>query len=109
MNKYSKFFYWVESPEHVEDWFVVAPDQYLAENFFAGTEGFDIEHLNSSEVCETKYEDCNDESYFPSLEMLRRNGFEIISENEPMIVWRNGKKFCQGDLTFGIRTYTKSE
>lgn len=98
MQTNSKYFYWVESPEHTEDWFVVSPDQYLAEKFFADTEGFDVEHLNSLEVCETKFEDCNDESYFPSLDMLKRNGFEFISEDEPMIVWRNGRKFCQGDI-----------
>lgn len=102
MHKYSKFFYWVESPEHVEDWFVVAPDQYLAEKFFADAAGFDIEHLNSSEVSEATYEDSSDESYFPSLDMLKRNGFEFISEDEPMIVWRKGRKFCKGDIIEAI-------
>lgn len=102
MQKYSKYFYWVESPEHTEDWFVVAPDQYLAEKFFADTKGFDIDNLNSSEVCETIYEDCNEESYYPSLDILKRNGFEFISEDEPMIVWRNGRKFCQGDIIEAI-------
>lgn len=102
MQKQTKYFYWVESPQHTEDWFVVAPDQYLAEKFFADTEGFDIEDLNSSEICEAVYEDSNEESYFPSIEFLKRNGFEFISENEPMVVWRNGKTFCQGDLIEAI-------
>lgn len=98
MFKYAKFFYWIESPGHLEDWFVVAPNQYLAEKFFADKEGFDIEDLNSFEVCETVLEDNLDESYFPSFEMLKNNGFDFISEDDPMIVWKNGRKYCQGDI-----------
>ena len=102
MLEYPKHFYWIVSPGHLEDWFVVAPDQYLAEKFFADSEGFDIEDLNSSQVCETIFEDSLDESYFPSFEMLKKNGFEFISEDEPMIIWKNGRKYCQGDIIQGI-------
>ncbi|CAN5370352.1 hypothetical protein BH11BAC3_BH11BAC3_45280 [soil metagenome] len=98
MLKYNKLFYWIESPGHFEDWFVVAPDQYLAEKFFADKEGFDLQDLNSTQVCETIFEENLEESYFPSFEILKKNGFEFISEVEPMVVWKSGRKYCQGDI-----------
>lgn len=102
MQKYYKKFYWIETPGNYEDWFVVSMDQYLAEQFFADNEGYDIEDLNSVEVCDTIYENCSDESYFPSFEMLVNNGFEFISDDEPMVVWKGGKKYCQGDIIHAI-------
>lgn len=102
MHQYHKSFYWVQTIDGCEDWFVISPDEYLAEKFFAKFEGYPIDEVRASFICTAIFEDENDESYFPSFEMFKKNEFVIISEDEPMTVWKDGRKFCQGDIIHNI-------
>jgi predicted GIY-YIG superfamily endonuclease len=98
---FKKSFFWIESYEHHEDWFVVAADQYVAEKYFCANEGYDMDLVSSEEICIANFEDKEGktlDAYFPSHKMLTKNGFEFISELEPRIVWRAGRKFCQGNI-----------
>lgn len=105
MDDCKKHFYWVATNDGHEDWFVVGLDQYTAESFFANNQGYDLEELSSIKICVADFEEKNDlreEAYYPSHEMLSKNGFECISEDEPRIFWRAGKKYCQGNLVQNI-------
>ncbi len=104
MKNLHKSFYWVKSYDNHENWFVVANDQYLAEKFFVENEGYDMELVESSEICKIIFEDDESDEYYPSNEMLLKNGFEIIKAERPMIVWKDGKKYCQGDIVNCIVT-----
>jgi hypothetical protein len=101
VEDYKKHIYWVESFENQEDWFVVGLDQYVAEKFFCDYEGYDLDLVSSEIICVAEFEDEDEsieEAYFPSDEMLIKNGFEVITEDEPRIFWRAGRKFCQGNI-----------
>ena len=93
--------YWLTTPDKHEDWFVVAVDQYVAERYFSEMEGYSISHVYAKEVCPLEIEEPeykNEEAYFPSHTTLINNGFEAISEDEPMVYWKNGHKYCQGNI-----------
>lgn len=101
MDENKKHIYWVESFENHENWFVIGADQFIAEKFFCDIEGYDLDLVSSEAISLADFEDENEshkEAYFPSLEMLIKNGFEVITEDEPRIFWRAGRKFCQGNI-----------
>lgn len=101
MEHSEKNLYWVKSFDHHENWFVVSRDQYLAETFFADNHGYELDLVSSELICSAEFEDeqdWNSEAYYPSHEMLLRNDFEIISDDEPRIFWKRGKKFCEGNI-----------
>lgn len=102
MRKFSKSFYWIKTNDNHENWIVVANDEYLAEKYFISIEGYDMEDVEATEICNVIFEDDNDDEYFPSNEMLIKNGFEIIKAETPMIIWKDGKKYCQGDIIHSI-------
>ena len=100
-----KSIYWITTNDKHEDWFVVGLDQYVAKLFFIENEGYDMDCISSEEICIAEFEDeesIRNEAYFPSHEMLIKNGFEIICENEPRVFWKNGKKYCQGNIVHSI-------
>jgi predicted GIY-YIG superfamily endonuclease len=100
-DDFKKTIYWISTSDKHEDWFVVAVDQYVAEVFFAEQEGYPLDYISSEEICVADYEDKEDEkqeAYFPTHSVLVKNGFEIISEDEPTIYWKAGKKYCQGNI-----------
>ena len=99
-----KNFYWIKTYDNHENWFVVAYDEYLAGKFFEDTEGYDMELFDTTEICEVIFEDNEEDEYYPSNEMLTKNGFEIIKAEMPMIVWKNGKKYCHGDIISSVIT-----
>jgi len=100
-----KTLFWISSSDGAEDWFVVGIDEYLAELHFSQMEGYGLEYLSHKEICKVEFEDedcIKKEAYFPSHQMLIKNGFHLISDEEPMIFWKEGKKYCQGDLRKNI-------
>lgn len=102
---YRKTLFWLSTIDGDEDWFVVGADAYVAELHFINSEGYEFEHVSHKEICKVDFEDeeCkNLETYFPSHEMLIKNGFQIISAEEPRILWKDGVKYCQGDIVKNI-------
>ncbi|WP_117884309.1 GIY-YIG nuclease family protein [Aureibaculum luteum] len=100
-----KTLFWISSADGNEDWFVVGMDEYLAELHFSEMEGYELEYLSSKVICKVEFEDrdCLEKDvYFPSHEMLIKNGFHLISDEEPMIFWKDGIKYCQGDIRKNI-------
>jgi hypothetical protein len=105
MDDYKKHIYWIESFENHENWFVVGADQYVSEKFFCNIEGYDLDLVSSEAICLADFEDEDEshkEAYFPSHEMLIKNGFELITEDVPRIFWRAGRKFCEGNIIHQI-------
>lgn len=105
MKYNKKSIFWIESYENHEDWFVVGVDQFIAETFFCDNNGYDLDLVSSEEICLVEYEneeDILEEAYFPSHELLVKNGFEIITDDEPRIFWKSGRKFCQGNIIQNI-------
>lgn len=90
--------YWINTYDGHEDWFVISKDVYIAECFFASKQGYDLELVEAEDLGEINSFGIEDESFFPSLELLEKNGFEIISENTPITVWRNGRKYREGNI-----------
>ncbi|MCW8878375.1 MAG: hypothetical protein OQK51_15100 [Kangiellaceae bacterium] len=63
--------FWVESIDHSEDWFVVAPDVEVAVSLFANEMGYDIivDEVNATEVCQLA-----EKLYYPAPAFLDNTG-----------------------------------
>jgi predicted GIY-YIG superfamily endonuclease len=100
-----KTLFWVSCTDGNEDWFVVGMDEYVAELHFSEMEGYGLDDISSKEICKMDFEDedfIKKDAYFPSHEILMKNGFHLISNEEPMIFWKDGIKYCQGDIRKNI-------
>jgi hypothetical protein len=92
-----RILFWVKTYDNHEDWFVVAENEHEAEIFFADNEGYDLDLVEADYVTAIEC-DIEDAAFFPPLDLLEKNGFQIISEDEPLVVWKDGKKYCQGNI-----------
>ncbi len=64
-------------------------------------QGYDLDLVSSELICVAEFEEenkLNIQAYYPSQYMLINNGFEVITEEEPFIYWRDGRKYCQGNI-----------
>ena len=72
--------FWMESFDHGEDWFVVAPTASAAMTFFADFEGYDIvnDEISAQFVCDLPPELGFLETDFPDEEVIAACGGEMV-------------------------------
>ena len=87
--------YWVTTPDHDEDWFVVAGSAKLAAKFHEDAEGYDPGDARA-EALMTIPEGLSAESGWPTKRLITALGGRYLSQDSPRVVELNGRKFCEG-------------
>jgi len=89
--------YWVTTADHDEDWFVVAVSAKEAAKLHEDAEGYDPGDARAKLVVAIP-EGLDAEPGWPSEELLSSLGVRYLSQDSPLVVQLNGRKFCEGLL-----------
>jgi hypothetical protein len=95
--------YWVTTEDHGEDWFVVANTAEEATSFHENVEGYDIGDATAEMILEIP-EGITAEIGWPSEDVLRSCGANIIADGSARVVEIRRRKFCEGLMESIIRT-----
>jgi hypothetical protein len=94
--------YWCTTPDHDQDWFVVAGDEAEAARFHEEAEGYGSGEASAGLVAELPDDLCEagNGPGWPARELLLACGAEILSEPDegPRIVRLGDRVFVEGDL-----------
>jgi hypothetical protein len=92
--------YWCSTPDHDEDWFVVARDATEAARYLEEAEGYGSGEASAELLREVPDEWRHAGTGWPARELLLACGAEILSEPEagPRIVRLGDRVFVEGDL-----------
>ena len=93
--------YWVETDDHHEDWFVVAPVPQEAEAFFESYEGYDDDTATARFVCDLDAKGL--EVDWASEELLKSLGAEIQKHQNTRVVRLLGSTYAEGMLESIVR------
>lgn len=94
--------YWVETADHAEDWFVVAPSKSRAESLHERYEGYERGDAEASLVAVVP-QSHEAPMGWPSNELIEACGLRILRHETPRVVEIGGKKFTEGYLEHEIR------
>ena len=97
--------YWVTTPDHDEDWFVVAGSAKEAAEIHEDAEGYNPGDARA-EVVMTIPQGLEAEPGWPSKELLSALGGHYLSTESPLVVEFNGRRFCEGMLQSQINEVT---
>ncbi len=95
--------YWVTTEDHAEDWFVVANNAKEAATFHEDVEGYVPGDATAEMVMEIPNETINDIGW-PSDEVLRSCGANILVKAPARVVEIGNRRFCEGLMESTIRT-----
>lgn len=95
--------YWVTTEEHGEDWFVVAYNAKEAATFHGDVEGYGPGEASAEMVKEIPDEIAADLGW-PSDEVFRSCGANLLVQGPARIVEIAGRKFCEGLMESTLRT-----
>ena len=94
---------WVTTEDHAEDWFIVANSPEEACIFHEENEGYDPGNATAEMILEIPNEIITDIGW-PSDEVLRSCGANILVEGPTRVVEIGSRRFCEGLLESTIRT-----
>ena len=94
--------YWVTTEDHAEDWFVVAINAKEATAFHEFMEGYEAGDAIAEMVMEIPNEIIRDIGW-PSDEVLRSCGANILVEEPARVVEIGKRRFCEGLMESTIR------
>jgi hypothetical protein len=95
--------YWVTTEDHAEDWFIVANNAKEATSFHEDVEGYDPGDASAEMIMEIPNEIITDIGW-PSDEVLRSCGANILVEGSARVVEIGNQRFCEGLMESTIRT-----
>ncbi|MEJ2724476.1 MAG: hypothetical protein P8175_07490 [Deltaproteobacteria bacterium] len=95
--------YWITTEDHAEDWFVVAHGAKEAVTFHEDVEGYEPGEATAEMVKEIPDEIAADVGW-PSDEVLRSCGANLLAQGPARIVEIAGRKFCEGLMESTLRT-----
>ena len=95
--------FWVTTEDHGEDWFVVASNAEEASNFHEEQEGYDREDA-TAEMILTIPDGIAVDIGWPSDEVLRSCGANLLVDGLTRVVEIGGRKFCEGLMESTIGT-----
>ena len=95
--------YWVTTEDHGEDWFVIASSSQEAASFHENVEGYDIGDATAELIMEIPADITTDTSW-PSDDVLRSCGAEIVADEPARVVKIANRTFCEGLMESTIRT-----
>ena len=92
--------YWCSTPDHDEDWFVVATDGTEAKRYHEEAEGYGAGEASAELVCELPPEWRRAMRGWPTRELLLACGAEVLAEPEagPRVVRIGERVYVEGDL-----------
>ncbi len=90
--------YWCQTPDHDEDWFVIARTAREARSFFTNYEGYDAGDAEASRICAVPEGVVITEPGWALEEVLRACGAEILRAQEPRQVEIRGIHYEEGRL-----------
>ena len=96
--------YWVETPDHCEDWFIVAPDPFEAERIREELEGYEKGDAWAEQVVEIPGT-LNAEPGWPPEELLLAIGAKFKENGAAWVVEIGSRTFCEGLLEETIRSF----
>jgi hypothetical protein len=89
--------YWVTTPDHDEDWFMVASSSQAASKAHEDREGYNPGDARAEAIVDIP-ENVPAEPGWPSEELLRSLGADVLHDGQPRVVEIGGRKFCEGML-----------
>jgi hypothetical protein len=89
--------YWVTTPDHDEDWFIVASSSQAACKLHEDMEGYNPGEATAEAVLDIP-EDVPVERGWPAEELLHSLGAEFLHDDQPRVVKIAGGTFCEGML-----------
>jgi hypothetical protein len=89
--------YWVTTPDHDEDWFIVASSSQAASNAHENSEGYNPGEVAAEAILDIP-ELVSAETGWPSEELLPSLGAEFLHDDQPRVVEIAGRTFCEGLL-----------
>lgn len=90
--------YWCETPDHDEDWFVIARTAREARRFFGNYEGYDTGDAEASRICGIPEGASVTEPCWALEDILIRCGAKILRADEPRLVEIQGIRYEEGTL-----------
>lgn len=90
--------YWYETPDHTEDWFVVASSVDEAIEFVIEEEGFDEETDIPVEKIIDLPELAEGGAHWPEDETIIAAGGTFVRQETPRVVAINGRTFTEGGM-----------
>ena len=95
--------YWVTTEDHAEDWFIMANNPEEAATFHEEMEGYDPGDARAEMILELPKGVVADTGW-PTDEVLKSCGANILVEGPTRIVEIGDRKFCEGLMESTIRT-----
>lgn len=89
--------YWVTTPDHDEDWFIVASSSQVACKLHEDMEGYNPGEATAEAVLDIP-RDVPVEKGWPPEELLHSLGAEFLHDDQPRVVKIGGKTYCEGML-----------
>jgi len=90
--------YWCETPDHDEDWFVIARTAREARRFFEDYEGYGAGDAEASRICGVPEGMVITEPGWALEDGLRACGAQILRAQEPRLVEIRGVRYEEGKL-----------
>jgi hypothetical protein len=94
--------YWCTTPDHSEDWFVVARTERAAERYHERAEGYDRDDAVAELVCELPASVNFEGACWPSEEALRACGAETMTVDGARIVRIGDRLFGEGTVVANV-------
>jgi hypothetical protein len=95
------YLYWLTTPDHHEDCFVVSTSNARARSFFEGYEGYNPGDSTAEPIERLPSDALPDEGYARP-QLLSRLGYRTISEDQPLIYAKEGRSFVYGDTNYAV-------
>ena len=95
--------YWVTTPDHHEDWFIVANSKKQAEIFHEENEGYLAGDAKANKIMAIP-KNVPAEKGWPNDDILLALGAKFLENGSTRVVEINGRKYCEGLLEETIRS-----
>lgn len=95
--------YWVQTADHLEDWFMVAQDMHEAARLHEEFEGYESPYAEAEEIMAIP-EELEAEPGWPSEELLLALGARYKRNDGIRVVEIDGRTYCEGMLENTLRT-----
>lgn len=99
--------YWVTTPDHDEDWFVIEYAKRDAERGHEDAEGYERGYATATLVCAVPASHQNTHPGWPNHELLEACGATFLRSDTPRVVVLGGQTYTEGMLEATVRQVDK--
>ena len=94
--------YWVTTPDHEEDWFIIADTPQEAATFHEDAEGYDVGDATAEQIMEVPSGVMADPGW-PTHKVLEACGARIVVDGPTRVIRIGDRTFCEGLMESEIR------